>query len=48
MSKTLLEKLGLTEENFKANKVSDKERIEAIEEAITELAEIILGGEDNG
>ena len=45
--KTLMEKLGLTEENFKKPTVTDKERIEAIEEAITELAEILVGGEDD-
>ena len=47
MSKTLMEKLGLTEDDFKKPTVTNEERIEAIEEAITELAEILVGGEDD-
>lgn len=42
----MLKKLGLTESVTKPNPITDKERIEAIEEAISELAEIMLGGEE--
>lgn len=42
-----MEKLGLKEEDFKKPTVTNEERIEAIEEAITELAEILVGGEDD-
>lgn len=46
--KRIIESLGLNEEQFKANEVSDTDRIEAIEEAVMELAEIVLGGEVDG
>lgn len=36
------------EEAFKPAEVSDADRIEAIEEAVMELAEMMIGGEVNG
>lgn len=38
----------LGKEKFEPNKIDTDERIEAIEEAIIELADILLGGESNG
>lgn len=46
--KRIIESLGLNENQFKPNEVSETERIEAIEEAVMELAEIVLGGEVDG
>lgn len=44
----MLNKLGLTANDVKTN-VSDKERIDAVEEAIAELCEIIFNeGNNNG
>ena len=47
MSKSLMEKLGLTENDFEKPTVTNEERIEAIEEAITELAEILVGDDND-
>ena len=44
--KDMMKKLGLTEADFKPKQVTNEERIEAMEEAITELAEMLLGGEE--
>lgn len=44
----MMQILGLNPADFKPNQVTDRERIETIEEAIIELAEIVLGGEENG
>lgn len=35
-------------ENFEPDEVTDKDRINAIEEAVMELAEMVIGGETNG
>lgn len=42
----IIESLGLNEEQFEANKVSESDRLDAVEEAIIELADILLGGEE--
>lgn len=38
----------IPKEKFEPTEVSDKDRIEAIEEAVMELAEMMIGGEQNG
>lgn len=44
----VIESLGLNEEQFKVNEVSESDRLDAVEEAIIELADILLGGEADG
>lgn len=44
----MMEKFGLTEKDFEPKEVTAEERFEAIEEAVMELAEIILGGGIDG
>ena len=45
---TLLEKLGLTEADFKPKTNDDKQRLDDIENALIELAELISEVENNG
>ena len=40
--KKLIEKLGLKESDFKPNEVTDKDRIEILEDAFAELCEVIF------
>lgn len=44
--KKIYELIG--KEKFEPTKVSEKDRIDAIEEAVMELAEMMLGGDNNG
>lgn len=37
----MMEKLGLTESDFEESDISDKDRLDMLEEAIVELAEVI-------
>lgn len=45
---TLMEKLGLTEDDFKPKKNDTQERFEELENALIELAELIAGDDNNG
>ena len=42
--KKMIEKLGLKEEDFEPKKQSDSERIADLEDLVTILAEVALGG----
>lgn len=43
-----MEKLGLTEDDFKPKKNDDKQRLDDIENALIELAEMLSEVEENG
>lgn len=42
--KKMMEKLGLTEADFKPNDVSEAERVAILEDAFAELCEVIFNG----
>ena len=44
----MMNKLGLTLDNFKPKPNEDKQRIEELENAIIELAELIVEVQNNG
>lgn len=43
--KKMMEKLGLSESDFKPKDVSDKERIEILEDAFAELCEVVFSND---
>lgn len=42
--KKMMEMLGLTEDDFKADEVTEKERVSVLEDAFAELCEVIFNG----
>lgn len=44
MKEDKIRRLGLDPKDFEPSKIDNEERLEAIEEAIIELADILLGG----
>lgn len=42
--KKMMEMLGITEGDFKADEVTEKERVSVLEDAFAELCEVIFNG----